>query len=69
MQGLGYLVSIVSVFFLAVVAWPGPSDPQWHATAVIVGAATSVLGMFLRYLAHRKSRRDIKRAERKAEQS
>ena len=25
--------------------------------------------MFLRYLAHRKSRRDIRRAERKAEQS
>ena len=69
MQGLGYLISIISVFFLGIVAWPGPSDPSWHSLAVIVGMATSILGMFLRYLAHRKTRHDVHRAERKAEQS
>lgn len=69
MQGSGYLISMISVLFLGLVAWPGPADPAWHASAVLIGMATSVVGMFLRYLAHRKNRRDIKRAERKAEQS
>jgi protein-S-isoprenylcysteine O-methyltransferase Ste14 len=68
-QGLGYLISTVSVIFLGIVAWPDESDPEWHAWIVIVGVITAILGMFLRYLAHRKNRRDIKRAERKAEQS
>ena len=69
LQGPGYLISTISVVFLAIVAWPGPLDPPWHAWAVILGVVTSIFGMFLRYLAHRKNRRDIKRAERKAEQS
>jgi protein-S-isoprenylcysteine O-methyltransferase Ste14 len=68
-QGLGYLISTVSVLFLGVVAWPGPADPDWHAWAVVAGMVTSVLGMFFRYLAHRKTRHDLHRAERKAEQS
>ena len=29
-KGLGYLVSIVSVFFLGAIAWPGPEDPAWQ---------------------------------------
>ena len=29
-KGLGYLVSIVSVFFLGAIAWPKPERPQWH---------------------------------------
>lgn len=69
LQGPGYFISTISVVFLGIVAWPSPSDPSWHAWAVIIGMATSVLGMFLRYLAHRKNRRDIKRAQRKAEQN
>lgn len=62
LKGLGYLVSSISVFFLGIVAWPKPGDPQWHAWAVTVGMALSILGMGLRFVSHRKDRRDIRRA-------
>lgn len=61
LKGVGYLISSVSVAFLGAVAWPGPGDPQWHAWAVIVGMATSVLGMAVRFASHRKDRKDIHR--------
>ena len=64
LKGLGYLISTVSVFFLGIVAWPAPDEPRWHAWAVSVGMATSVLGMGVRFVSHRKDRKDIKRAAR-----
>jgi len=68
LQGLGYSISIVSVLFLGVVAWPGPADPDWHAWAVGLGVVTSVLGMLVRFISHRRDRHDLHRVERKAEQ-
>ena len=62
LKGLGYLISSVSVGFLGAVAWPGPDEPQWHAWAVVVGMAASVLGMGVRFLSHRQDRKDIRRA-------
>ena len=62
LKGFGYLVSAISVGFLGVVAWPKPDDPKWHAWAVAIGMATSILGMGFRFLSHRKDRKDIKRA-------
>jgi hypothetical protein len=38
-KALGYIVSIVSVFFLGAIAWPQPSDPSWHLPALIIGMA------------------------------
>ena len=67
LKALGYFVSIISVGFLGIVAWPKPGEPQWHAWAVAIGMATSVFGMFLRYLSHRKEKHEIHRAEAKAE--
>ena len=64
LKGLGYLVSTISVFFLGIVAWPGPGDPKWQAPAVAIGMALSVMGMGLRFQSHRKDRQDIKRAAR-----
>ena len=61
-KGLGYLVSTVSVFFLGIVAWPSADEPKWKAWAVVIGMATSILGMAVRFLSHRKDRRDIRRA-------
>ena len=69
LQGLGYLISTLSVLFLGLVAWPGPADPAWHAWAVVIGMATSVLGMLVRFLSHRRDRHDIHRVERKAERT
>ncbi len=64
-KAIGYLTSIASVFFLGVIAWPKPGDPRWHLPALIVGMATSVLGMGFRYLAHIQEKKEIARAEGK----
>lgn len=64
LKGVGYLISSISVAFLGAVAWPGPGEPRWHAWAVIIGMATSVLGMSVRFVSHRKDRKDIRRAAR-----
>ena len=66
LKALGYFISTISVFFLGVVAWPKPGEPAWQSWAVAIGMATSIGGMFVRYLSHRKDRRDIHRAEREA---
>ena len=62
LKGLGYLVSTVSVLFLGVVAWPQADEPLWKAWAVAIGMATSILGMGVRFISHRKDRKDIQRA-------
>ena len=67
LKALGYSVSTISVFFLGIVAWPKPGDPAWHAWAVVIGMVTSIAGMCVRYVSHRKSKHKIHRAERKAE--
>ena len=51
-KALGNITSIVSVLFLGATAWPKPGDPAWYLPALIIGIATSVLGMGFRYLAH-----------------
>jgi hypothetical protein len=68
-KGLGYLVSIVSVFFLGAVAWPKPDEPSWHMAALIAGMATSIIGMGLRYKAHRDQQRELKQAQAEARRS
>jgi uncharacterized membrane protein YhhN len=64
MKGLGYLISTLSVVLLGVVAWPKPDEPKWKIGLVVAGMATSILGMFLRFLSHRKQERELKRAKR-----
>ena len=66
-KGFGYLTSILSVFFLGAIAWPGPEDPSWHAPVLIAGMATSILGMALRYKSHLDQQREIRKAEEKAD--
>lgn len=66
-KGLGYLVSIASVFFLGAIAWPKSNDPWWHLPALILGMATSILGMACRYKAHLYQQREIRKAEAEAE--
>jgi len=64
MKFLGYSISTVSVAFLGIVAWPGPDEPRWKAWAVALGMATSVAGMFCRYISHVQDKHDIRRAAR-----
>ena len=65
-KGLGYLVSIVSVFFLGAIAWPKPEDPAWQLPALIAGMALSIVGMGLRYLAHLKQQKEMAKMEAEA---
>jgi hypothetical protein len=64
LKGVGYLISSVSVFFLGIVAWPGPGEPPWQAVAVLMGMVLSILGMAVRFMSHQKDRKDIRRAAR-----
>lgn len=63
-KGLGYLTSIVSVVLLGAVAWPQPGDPDWVQPALIAGIVASIIGIVLRYVAHLKERKELKRVER-----
>ena len=62
-KGLGYLVSILSVFLLGAVAWPKPEDPTWHLAVLIVGMAVSIVGMAFRYKAHLDQQRELRQIE------
>ncbi len=64
-KALGYLTSIVSVLFLGAIAWPKPGDPAWVLPVLIIGMATSMVGMGFRYLAHIQEKKEIARAKGK----
>jgi len=65
-KATGYITSIVSVFFLGAIAWPKPEDPGWMLPVLVVGTATSVLGMGFRYIAHIQQKKDLsKKADRR----
>jgi hypothetical protein len=65
-KGLGYLVSIVSVFLLGAIAWPTPGEPSWHMPVLILGMATSICGMAFRYYSHLQQVRELKRTKAEA---
>lgn len=65
-KGLGYLTSIASVLFLGAIAWPEPGEPWWHLPALVLGMATSIIGMGFRYKSHLDEQREIRKAEAEA---
>ena len=65
-KAAGYLVSIVSVLFLGAIAWPKSDDPKWHLPVLIVGMATSMIGMGLRYLSHLRQKRQLRETQSEA---
>jgi hypothetical protein len=68
-KGLGYLFSIAGALLLGALAWPKPEDPAWHLPALIAGVATTIVGFFIRYLAHLREKREIREANAKADRS
>jgi hypothetical protein len=66
-KALGYLVSIVSVLFLGAVAWTKENPPGWYYPALVIGMATSIVGMGFRYAAHLREKREIEKARAEAE--
>jgi hypothetical protein len=67
-KAVGYLTSIVSVFFLGAAAWQKEHPPWWFHPALIVGMATSIAGMAFRYKSHLDEQRQIRNAEADAKQ-
>ena len=63
MNGLGYFISTISVFMLGIVAWPRPGDPPEQMWLLVGGMTASIVGMFLRYLSHRKDKGEIEEAK------
>jgi O-antigen/teichoic acid export membrane protein len=61
-KAIGYITSIVSVFFLGAIAWPRPNDPGWQAPVLIAGMALSILGMGFRYLGHIRQKKEMSKA-------
>ena len=68
-KALGYLVSMVSVFFLGAIAWPRPEEPGWHLPVLVVGMATSIIGMACRYKSHLDQKRELRKTEAEARRS
>lgn len=68
-KALGYLTSILSVFFLGAAAWLKDHPPWWYRPALIFGMITSIVGMGFRYKSHLDEQREIRRAETEAEKS
>jgi hypothetical protein len=66
-KATGYLVSIASVFFLGAVAWTKDNPPGWYYPVLVIGMATSIIGMGCRYLAHLHQKAEIRKASEKAE--
>lgn len=66
-KALGYITSIVSVFFLGCAAWLKQGPPWWYHPALIIGMTTSILGMGFRYKSHLDEQREISKAEEEAE--
>jgi hypothetical protein len=55
-KGVEYLISGISFLGLVIIAWPRP-QAMWHAPASIVGRATWLGGMAVRFVAHNPQRR------------
>ena len=66
-KAIGYLVSIVSVFFLGAAAWAKENPPAWYHPVLAIGMATSIIGMGCRYMAHLHQKREIGKAKAEAE--
>jgi hypothetical protein len=67
LKGHGYLISILSVFLLAVPALKGAKGDALLIACIAVGALLSILGMGLRWIADRKTQHKIDRKENKGE--
>ena len=66
-KGIGYLFSIAGTLLLGAKSWPRPTDPWWHAPALVAGILLAIVGFGLRYVAHLKQRQEIREAKQEAE--
>ena len=57
MKGVGYLISIFSVFLLAAGSLKTASQDPLLLACLIVGMISSIIGMLLRYWSFRRDRK------------
>ena len=57
LKGIGYLISTISVILLAIVSWSSASQNSLLVACLLGGAATSVAGMFCRWLSYQIEKR------------
>ena len=55
---VGYLVSSVSVICLGVVSWSGAAKHPWLLAVLILGMATSILGMAIRFRSYMREKQE-----------
>ncbi len=67
MKGAGYLVSTVSVLLLAVFPLKDAMKDPLLFACLAGGVTLSIVGMFLRYLSHRRDQHEKHRLGRKIE--
>lgn len=65
LQSAGYLISTFSVGLLGAVAWTAAKEDDTLFLCLILGMATSIIGMLLRWAAFMKEQKD--KAELEAE--
>jgi hypothetical protein len=65
LKGNGYLISILSVFLLALPPLKSAKGDPLVLGCIAVGALLSILGMALRWIADRKTQHRIDRKENK----
>ncbi|NUS19043.1 MAG: hypothetical protein HOQ25_04530 [Mesorhizobium sp.] len=61
LKGIGYLISTVSVTLLAIVSWSSASKSPVLIACLLGGAATSIIGMFCRWLSYQIEKRQKER--------
>ncbi|MDG4882981.1 hypothetical protein [Mesorhizobium sp. WSM4884] len=65
LKGIGYMVSTISVALLAIVSWESASKSPLLTACLLGGAATSIAGMFCRWLSYEIEKRQEERRNRK----
>jgi hypothetical protein len=66
LKGIGYLVSIVSVFLLAVPALKSAQENVLMAVCLVLGMTASIAGMGIRWLSHLRQQSKIREVRREA---
>ncbi|MDX8520864.1 hypothetical protein [Mesorhizobium dulcispinae] len=61
LKGMGYSISTVSVMLLAIVSWGSASKSPLLVACLLGGAATSIVGMFCRWLSYEVEKRQEER--------
>jgi hypothetical protein len=56
LKSIGYLISSISVICLGVVSWTAAAEHPPMLAVLVVGMATSILGMLCRWISYRREK-------------